>query len=365
MTHPPPLQKPHYGCKNMSFACVKYPFLANAERKISSDDERWEDSYPIWVPCCLMIPFGWLFRGRRWPDCSKSYRRRDWEQQEWLERCEAREQTRWPETRPSPCSLRARGGEGTGDNFSVLDLNAVSGFEGSSLDRLPLELRQEIYGYVLGREENWLIFLPFKMRAVPQGHLSTMWDVTHPYVNQTKVVRDHRLFWPQRTALLRTCRQIYREAVELLYTGNTFVVKHPKILFTLAKYVPPQRFSSIRTLHICLMSPYHHSSSRSLTLEDYRRFWEIIRGMEHLQTLHVSIQCKVISQHPSPDEETLCRWHLLPMTLLSGLKEFKLDFHSYGELNLSAETSLLIKSIEQMAVLPREGLQATGNAERS
>ncbi|KAL9586629.1 MAG: hypothetical protein Q9212_000764 [Teloschistes hypoglaucus] len=343
--NPPPLAEPHYGCTNMSFACVKPPFLANAERKISAGDERWDDSYPIWVPCCLMIPFGWLFRGRRWPDCSKSYRRRDWEHKEWMERCEAREQTKWPETRTSPCSLRPRGeGEGS-DDLSVLDLDTVSGLEGSALHRLPLELRQEIYGYVLGREENWLVFLPFKMRAVPAGHLITRGDVTDSHFNHYKVVRDDRLFWPQRTALLRTCRQVYREAVDLLYTNNTFVVKHPKILLTLAKYIPPQRLGSIRNLHIVLAPTACLSSCYGLTLDEYRRFWDIVLGMEQLRKLHLDLRCAYLLRHPELDGRDICRQHIGHIMMLTELNEFTLNFRalrSRGELTVSDETSRLM-----------------------
>lgn len=340
-SNPPPLTEPHYGCTNMSFACVKPPFLANAERKISADDERWDDSYPIWVPCCLMIPFGWLFRGRRWPNCSKSYRRRDWEHQEWMERCEAREQTKWPETRTSPCSLEQRGEDGVGsDILSVLDLDAVSGFEGSALHRLPLELRQEIYGYVLGREENWLVFLPFKMRAVPAGHLITRGDVTDSHANQFKVARDDRFFWPQRTALLRTCRQVYREAIDLLYTGNTFVIKHPKILFTLANYIPRQRLRNIRNLHL-FFSPTGCNSPDpcyDLEMDEYPRCWDIILGMERLRTLRVHADLR-FSHGVMP--VVVAHW----ITMLKGLNKFALNFQvvrSRAELTWSEEAIVLM-----------------------
>ncbi|KAL8640446.1 MAG: hypothetical protein Q9228_002636 [Teloschistes exilis] len=332
----------------MSFACIKPPFLANAEREISADDERWDDSYPIWVPCCLMIPFGWLFRGRRWPDCRKSYRRRDWEHQKWMESCEAREQTKWPETRTSPCSLKPRGEEGAGsDDLSVLDLDVVnSGLEESGLQRLPLELRQEIYGYVLGREENWLVFLPFKMRAVPADHCITRGDVTDSQVNQHKLARDDRLFWPQRTALLRTCRQVYREAVDLLYTGSTFVVKHPKILFTFAKCIPQQRCSdSIRNLRIVLAPKTCSSACYGLSFEQYRRFWNIILGMEGLRKLHVDMRCAYLLQQTELDERSVCPQHLGHLMMLTELKVFSLKFQlmrERGELTLSDETSRLM-----------------------
>ncbi|KAL8688620.1 MAG: hypothetical protein Q9218_005512 [Villophora microphyllina] len=353
-TYPPKMREPHYGCKNMAFGFVKWPFLENAERKLADEGERWDDSYPIWVPCCLMMPFGWLYRGRRWPDCKKSHRQKDWEYQKRMDSCQAREQTKYPMTRISPCSLRPRAED---DNISNFDLNQTIDVERSTLYRLPLELRQEIYSYVLGREENCLVFIPFKIRAIPNssaGHLIRTSNVTSSQLNQNLVARMDELFWPQRTALLRTCRQICHEAIGLLYTGNTFVVKHPRVLFAFIKSIPPQRLDSIRKLHISLTPPCAYDFAP----EEWERFWEIILHLKRLRKLHVEMDYDIpYRDHEAYEEADLSQQFLQPMLLLRGLTDFKLDLRvslDGDEVRLSVATKKLMKRVEKDARLLRE-----------
>ncbi|KAL8941247.1 MAG: hypothetical protein Q9216_002350 [Gyalolechia sp. 2 TL-2023] len=239
------MREPHYGCKNMAFSAVKWPFRENATKKLRADKDRWADSYPIWTPCCLILPFGWLFRGRQWPNREKDCRRRT-RPTEPRAGPPSREQTKYPETRISPCSLRPRKDD---DNISSLELYQTNALAASLLKRLPLEVRQEIYGYVLGRHKNCLVLLPFKIRAIPETNYTGS-NVLAASRNQGFLSARGHLIWPRRPALLRTCRQIYTEAVGLLYAGNTFVIKHPEILFHFSKAIPPQRLNSLRSLRL-------------------------------------------------------------------------------------------------------------------
>lgn len=346
----------------MAFGCVKWPFLENAERKISSEGgARWDDSYPIWIPCCLMIPFGWLFRGRVWPSCGKGTRQRDYEQQKLFQTCRATEQTKYPQTRTSPCSLRSR--KEYEDNISNLSLDQSTGFRESGLNGLPLEIRQEIYGYVLGREENCLALLPFKLRAVPAQHpIAVCGDVVDASRNQSRITRDDPLFWPQRTALLRTCRRIYSEAIGLLYAQNTFLIKDPRILLTFAKCIPQPRLNSITKLVISYKPPHYGSSEfRS----SFHLLWDIVVRMQRLRTLHVYIDYKISNSTISPFAESHGYWQTIlpPMLELSGLTDFELDLRvliagSYlppqNALPLTQDTKALIQRIEEAARRPRK-----------
>ncbi|KAL8994204.1 MAG: hypothetical protein Q9188_007133 [Gyalolechia gomerana] len=366
------MREPHYGCKAMTFAFVKWPFLDNASDKIKADKDRWLDSYPIWVPCCLMLPFGWLFRGRTWPDCKKGHRRRTWEAEK--ERGPPpREQTKYPETRISPCSLRPRAED---DNISSLELDQVKGFDASLLKRLPLEIRQEIYGYVLGRQENCLILLPFKIRAVPEGHYISKTDVCWASTNERVISGNGERFWSQRPALLRTCRQIYMEAISLLYSGNTFIIKHPELLLRFAKAIPPQRLDCIRTLRICLQ-PWHcgfvshwaHSPSRR---EEWETCWKIVAAMQNLLNLDVEIVHELYS-HPWTEEQNICQTLLPSLLRLRGLHSFRLAViirhaTSYSQrgwevVPLTKETKALMQMIEELVKLPREAPDADTDPE--
>ena len=54
-------------------------------------------------------------------------------------------------------------------------------------------------------------------------------------------------------APLRTCRQIYREAIEILYTENTFAfcgLSAPAVLSSFSQTITSQRLKSIRSLYV-------------------------------------------------------------------------------------------------------------------
>ena len=342
----------------MSCSFVKWPFMDNANRKIEAQEDRWVDSYPIWVPCCIMLPFGWLFRGRRWPDCKKSAHRRRWEREQ-REGPTSREQTKWPETRLSPCSLRPR----REDNKNISDLNLAlsAGLGNSILNRLPLEIRQEIYSYVLGKEENCLIIVPFKLRTVPPEQYIS--NVMNAAVNGRLILEDGNGLWPQRPALLRTCRQVYTEAVRLLYTGNTFVIKHPELLLRFAKAIPPQRFDSIRSLHVCLNPRQSGNFSSWVDSQEWKVFWHNIAGIKNLQNLEVNISDEIHSTNPTK-AETVCRTLLLPLLQIRGLLTCRLNvrvlymvggFHHYAEdLPISPKTKAFLRKIESVCKLTKE-----------
>ncbi|KAI4153826.1 MAG: hypothetical protein L6R39_001496 [Caloplaca ligustica] len=332
-------EEPHYGCKDMAWGCVLWPFLKNAKRKAKADEDRWRNSYPVWAPCGIMIPFGWLFRGREWPTCRKSPSRRRWEtlQRRWaLERDRdpqansSKEQTKYPEPRISPCSLRPRQDE---DTISDLDLNLGMSLKKSIMHRLPLEIRQEIYAYVLGTQRNLLILLPFKIRAVPDEG----WVSGHPLdadINGRLINCEELRFWPQRTALLRTCRQVYVEAAELLYTRSTFVIKHPHILPRFAQSIPAKRFNSIR--HLCVTislrrcgpsSAYRPGPGRYI--EEWNHLWETAAGIQHLQTLELTLRECVFRHSPDLDYP-IYRAVLEPLLKIRGLRSFHIQFTKLG-----------------------------------
>lgn len=345
----------------MAFGCVKWPFMENAERKMRSEGDRWDASYPVWVPCCLMIPFGWLFQGRLWPSWKKGRSRRKWETEQKLLSCPAKNQTKYPETSISPCSLQPRDQD---DNISTLSVAEDSGIQKSRLSLLPLEIRREIYGYVLGREENCLVLLPFKIRAVPLPHpIVTKGNAIHPARNVTKYESS---FWPHRPALLRTCRQVYQEAVNLLYSANVFVIKHTLILNSFAKRVHPARLNAIRSLRVsiqqqgwCTSCECDRHASCILPQQAWRLCWETIAGMQHLTTLHVDIDYPMSKHRGQLD----CQMMLRDLMALRGIAHFSLELNLWSAYTSSGggplvvpvreETKAIMARIKETARLPR------------
>ncbi len=97
--------------------------------------------------------------------------------------------------------------------------------------------------------------------------------------------------------LLKTCREIYLEAVEILYSTNTFVLHDLDTLVTLPRSIAPQCLDSIRTLRLLKSSrvkmPYPHPRWRpySPTFGDtWRLFWEVVVRMRGLKDLEVYLE---------------------------------------------------------------------------
>lgn len=85
------------------------------------------------------------------------------------------------------------------------------------LNKLPLEFRLEIYACVLGRDIFRLVTVPWKVTTAPDadGSLSMTQDHFNPGPRPQKLSSG--------ISLLITCHQIYQEAIDLLYSTNTFV----------------------------------------------------------------------------------------------------------------------------------------------
>ena len=155
----------------------------------------------------------------------------------------------------------------------------AAGLSNSSLCRLPLEIREHIYELALGdvgysdhgihlvtmrkrmahircydappRETNW--FNP--LRSIPACE-HTCWGPTAGDGAYIGTHERHRIpFEWNIVSLLLTCRQVYTEAVPIMYRSNTFIVRQSAALSNLERTILPQRFQAIRTLELSTRIP--------------------------------------------------------------------------------------------------------------
>ena len=192
------------------------------------------------------------------------------------------------------------------------------------LNMLPLELRLEIYSLVLGRDIFRLVTVPWKVTTAPDvdGNVSMTQAHFSPEINALGVHHG--------TSLLMTCHQIYQEAIDLLYTTNTFIVYDFSTLSTFAQSIPSQRLNSIRRLKIhyspITSVPYVHERTRQYDLPfDLQEFWGIVVGMEGLRSLDIDL--KAYHQVWSSEDEcaTYETERLAPLLGLRGLSTFRLQ----------------------------------------
>ncbi|KAI4101774.1 MAG: hypothetical protein LQ345_007399 [Seirophora villosa] len=124
------------------------------------------------------------------------------------------------------------------------------------LTRLPLEVRQEIYAYVIGGSLAHIVRKGRKLAHVrckhSQGEDLLRWCRTaaigtcHDNASMLASTSNGNI------ALLRSCSQIYNEAIGLLYASNTFDFDHQDLFLFFSRSILPPRLAAIRRLHLNL-----------------------------------------------------------------------------------------------------------------
>ncbi|KAJ9255207.1 hypothetical protein DTO195F2_6282 [Paecilomyces variotii] len=127
------------------------------------------------------------------------------------------------------------------------------------LNKLPLEVRLAIWECVFGRS---VVTIARKKKRI--GHQVRVrplyiWEIKkrEPFSRGSKLA-DWSL-----TSLLRTCRQVYIEAVNILYGTITFHFEHPWALMFLYETILPKRWERIRKVELVFsfMHCFHESTN--------------------------------------------------------------------------------------------------------
>ena len=120
------------------------------------------------------------------------------------------------------------------------------------LGRLPFEIRRMVYRHALGGR---LLHIRHRPAQKRMGHYDAYEDIYRSYSAEKKPWKKN----PQngKTALLKTCRQIYVEAAHVLYTTNAFTGlfgdhndSHYVYFF---QTIRPERLASIASIEVSCM----------------------------------------------------------------------------------------------------------------
>ncbi|KAL5119628.1 hypothetical protein ACEQ8H_002474 [Pleosporales sp. CAS-2024a] len=155
---------------------------------------------------------------------------------------------------------------------------------------LPLEIRRMIYARALGGKTVHLQ----THKGKPRARVCGLDEPCHCYYFQPfrEKTPDFGL------GLLRTCRSIYSEAIEYLYSANAFSLSTEKdegpTVDYISYYFLPQRVLQVRHLHIYWQfdnNPYNFVFGISPpSLEGWLTSWEALSRMTGLQKLHVTLE---------------------------------------------------------------------------
>ena len=232
---------------------------------------------------------------------------------------------------PSPATIAANP-KLPRKRLSSYPVDAAKNQDCRLLKMLPLELRREIYAWVLGRDSFRLVTVPWKVTTLldKPGNVSMTSDC---FVYNF----DDMAISPVQgcgNALLMTCLQIYQEASEIMYSTNTFIFTDFATLFSFSKTVPTQRLNAIRTLKIHYSPtksvPYPHARTLQYDLPcDLGDFWEILVSMRGLRHLDLDLEAYYMDL-VNYDHERHEVDRLSPLLRLRGMETFRLDLGYIG-----------------------------------
>jgi hypothetical protein len=135
----------------------------------------------------------------------------------------------------------------------------------SLLAKLPLVIRLQIYTCVLGGSTLHIIELKQRLAHINCPHYGVL-DVervcfphgnqraTHPIWSDDQWEADWQYdgLFCRRLALLQTCRQVYIEAIDILYTTNTFDFSTAESFNFFARSILSKRLATTRSLSVGL-----------------------------------------------------------------------------------------------------------------
>ncbi|KAL4789046.1 hypothetical protein BDV19DRAFT_374692 [Aspergillus venezuelensis] len=188
----------------------------------------------------------------------------------------------------------------------------------SPLFHLPLELRTIIYSHILifphtihlawvgSRARKFRSFLCKRsgdqrpeLAAEGDGDLCRLCSIYHHYCSTR--VEDKRAANPDTTwivrakplpaelagitvmAVLRCCKRVYTEILEILHTKNTFYIENPRTLLEIPRYIPQAALSLIKNL--TLESPTHRIENRHDPPDRLARWKQVIEALKRMDSL--------------------------------------------------------------------------------
>ena len=199
------------------------------------------------------------------------------------------------------------------------------------LAKLPLEIREEIYKYVVGGNLVHIVRKGDKL-----AHVRCAFDRPWDLFRECRRAAARTCYDDVPTlaftangnvALLRTCRQIYTEAVNIMYKHNSFDFDHQDLFLFFSRSILPQRLAQIRRLELNLdiinikkSFPWIEPAPNSWSL-----MWSVIG--KHMPGLrHLSVQLGGEYGRPYPDMDN--DWWLQSLLQVRNLKTFHFAYRA-------------------------------------
>ncbi len=181
--------------------------------------------------------------------------------------------------------------------------------------KIPFEIRQKIYTYVLGNRLFGIAH--FSNRRAVHGFIYRYSWKNNPLFPR-KVSNAGNPPSSSEFSLLKTCRFIYIESVQVLYATNRFSF-HNALLFTYSSFtraVLPQRLACITLVDLSVLSGW-------FSLDKWTRLWNHA-AIQLTGLRNVEVWLFEEDVVPRMDFSLDAKW-VKPMLALKGLKAFYLN----------------------------------------
>lgn len=174
------------------------------------------------------------------------------------------------------------------------------------LNRIPLEIRQQIFRYVVGGRTLHLVRVRGRIACSTKRRIPWEYDLPLPRQFPTD-------FDILSLSLLGTCSQVYLETVEIVYRSNVFNIEDPAVLVYLYDYYwPSQRFMMIQHLEMQWLW-----TEMSFFGPMWERFWGLLATTTKLRSLKI---CCV------PREGLkINSWWVRPMLKVHGIRDVEIE----------------------------------------
>ena len=194
--------------------------------------------------------------------------------------------------------------------------------EVSPLFRLPLEIRVKIYTLVLGDRN-----IHLRLETQDDNRASPFLRHYHCKYGRKDLFTDpwHDCWYPRGgrpkdpvekiLSVLLTCRLIYSESIDLLYSANTFQVDNLHLFKYLHTLILPQRLQAIKRLVLILEFAQFPLSANEMETngQSQAMVWNILSRMEGLREVHLHLQAVEIDERMWRDDSS-CREALSTQT---------------------------------------------------
>ncbi|CZT12955.1 uncharacterized protein RAG0_16590 [Rhynchosporium agropyri] len=184
------------------------------------------------------------------------------------------------------------------------------------LELLPHEMRQKIWSLVIGGQTYQLGVLPYRWRsnrlsssrclcADPDKCDEGCSRDDHNEMRHVDMYNQPPFKMGDSLCLLTVCRQIYFEAISILYSSNNFVIDHAKAMEFLPLTILPQRMNTIRNLRFIWdfsgpppVKVYDYIWAKGTRYEEilhirqekWQKIWNILSEMTGLRQLYVKLR---------------------------------------------------------------------------